>query len=95
MIESGEHFGHVDLAIEENMFHLEMRLEGRELKRRNMVRRFTVQAIENCEMQVLRIDDLEKMKMEFPDQFADMFVGAHERLQKELILKVDVIRKCE
>lgn len=95
MLESGEHFGHVDLAIEKDMYNLEIRLESRQLKRKNMVRRFTVQAIENCEMQVLRIDDLEKMKIEFPECFSDMFNGANDRLKKELILKVDVIRKCE
>lgn len=46
-------------------------------------------------MFTLRIDDLEKMKMEFPDSFQDLFKGANERLQKELILKLEVIKRCE
>lgn len=95
MLESGEHFGHVDLAIMQDMLSLDVRLDTRALKRRNMVRRFTVQAIENCEMFILRIDDLEKMKMEFPDMYVDLFEGSHERLQRELLMKLDVIKKCE
>lgn len=80
MLEYGEHFGHIDMAIVEDMLQLEVRLDPRALKRKNLVRRFTVQAIENCETFVLRIDDLEKMKMEFPDMFVDLFNGAHDRL---------------
>lgn len=95
MLEVGEHFGHVDLAIMKDMLALEVRLDARALKRKNLVRRFTVQAIENCETFVLRIDDLEKMKMEFPDMFVELFEGAHEKLQKELLTKLDVIKKCE
>ncbi len=95
MLESGEHFGHVDIAIMQDMLLLDVRLDPRALKRRNMVRRFTVQAIENCDMFILRIDDLEKMKMEFPDMYVDLFEGAHDRLQRELLMKLDVIKKCE
>lgn len=95
MLEYGEHFGHVDLAVVQDMLAFDVRLDARALKRRNMVRRFTVQAIENCETFVLRIDDLEKMKMEFPDMFVELFEGAHDRLQRELLLKLDVIKKCE
>jgi hypothetical protein len=46
-------------------------------------------------MFILRIDDLEKMKMEFPDMYVDLFEGAHERLQRELLMKLDVIKRCE
>lgn len=33
--------------------------------------------------------------MEFPDVFSELFEGAHEKLQNDLLLKLDVIRKCE
>jgi hypothetical protein len=69
MMEAGEHFGHVDIAVEKDMLALEVRFNTRSLKSRNMVRRFTVQAIENCDMFILRIDDLEKLKFEFPDMY--------------------------
>lgn len=41
-MESGDHFGHIDLAIEKDMNTFDIRMEPRYLKRRNMVRRFTV-----------------------------------------------------
>lgn len=45
MMEQGEHFGHVDMAIEKDMFDLEIGINTRSLKKHNIVRRFTVQAI--------------------------------------------------
>lgn len=95
MVEKGDTFGHVELAIEKDMNNIEIRIEPRFLKRKNIIRRFTVQAIENCEMFILRIEDIEKMRMEFPDVYSELFDGVHERLKKELLLKLDVIIKCE
>ena len=42
-------------------------------KRKNLIRRFTVQALENCETLMLTIDELEKMRLEFPDVFSELF----------------------
>lgn len=95
MMEAGEHFGHVDIAVEQDMLALEVRFNSRSLKSRNMVRRFTVQAIENCDMFILRIDDLEKLKFEFPDMYKELFQGANDRLKCELLLKLEVISQCE
>ena len=58
-----------------------------------MIRRFTVQALDNCEMLILTIDECEKMRLEFPDLYDDLFQGAYERLQRELILKLEIIKK--
>ena len=69
MMEFGEHFGHIDIAVEEDMAGIDVRFTARALKNRNMIRRFTVQAIENCDMFILGIDDLEKLKHEFPEQY--------------------------
>jgi hypothetical protein len=37
------------------------------LKRKNIVRRFTLIGMENCELLILNMDELEKMRLEFPD----------------------------
>lgn len=92
VIESGEHFGHVDFAISEKMVMFDLSKTKR-LRRKNMVRRFTVQALDNCEMLILTIDECEKMRLEFPDLYDDLFKGAYERLQRELILKLEIIKK--
>lgn len=95
VMEKGENFGHVDIAIEQDMLSLNIRFTARALKGRNMVRRFTVQAVEDCDMLILRIDDLEKLKFEFPDMYQELFEGANDRLKCELLMKLEVINKCE
>jgi hypothetical protein len=35
------------------------------------------------------------MKLEFPKVFAELFQNARKRLNKELSLKLDMIRSCE
>jgi hypothetical protein len=90
IIESGEHFGHVDFALEPDMFNFQI-VDGK--KKKSVRRLFTIQAVENCEMFTLKIEDLEKMRIEFPECFLDLFKDANERLQKELILKYEVIKR--
>ena len=46
-----------------------------------MIRKFTVRAINNCEMFTLTIEELEKMKMEFPEIFVEMFKDAFNVLR--------------
>ena len=46
-------------------------------------------------MFILRIDDLEKLKMEFPDMYSNLFEGANDQLKCELLLKLEVIKQCE
>jgi len=46
-------------------------------------------------MFILRVEDIEKMRMEFPDVYSELFEGVHDRLKRELLLKLDVIIKCE
>jgi hypothetical protein len=44
------------------------------LKRsKKLMRRFTVQALVNCEMFTLTIEELEKMKLEFPEMYIELF----------------------
>ena len=42
MMEFGEHFGHIDMAIEKDMLDMDIRFNTRSLKKHNIVRRFTV-----------------------------------------------------
>lgn len=79
VIASGEHFGHIDFAVEEDMTNIEFTLSMK-IKKKNMTRRFTAQAIDNLEMLILTIDELEKMRLEFPEQYTDLFKGSYERL---------------
>jgi hypothetical protein len=94
MIEAGAHFGHVDFAITDDMLNHDLAMVKR-FRRKHMVRRFTVRALANCEMFILTIDELEKMKMEFPELYVELFTGAYERLQRELLLKLDTIKRME
>ena len=57
--------------------------------------KFTVRALTNCEMFLLTIEDLEKMKMEFPEYYIALFNGAFSRLQKELLIKFESIKREE
>lgn len=76
LIEKGDCFGHIDFAIQEEMENFDLS-KGKRMKRKNIVRRFTVIGMENCELLILNMDELEKMRLEFPDVFADMFNGAN------------------
>lgn len=93
VIEVGQHFGHIDFSKVEDMVSME--LGSKRLKRQNISRRFTIQAIEACQMYTLSIDELEKMRLEFPDHYLDFFKGAHYRLQNDLVNKLEMIKKCE
>ncbi len=58
-----------------------------------MIRKFTVRAINNCEMFTLTIEELEKMKMEFPEIFVEMFKNAFDILRQQFDLKIQMIKK--
>jgi hypothetical protein len=46
----------------------------------NLLRRFTVQAAENCDLLGLTLSDLLKMKLEFPEQFKEISESAVKNL---------------
>ncbi len=52
----------------------------KEKRKKTLIRRFTLCALTNCEMFVLTIEELEKMKIEFPEMFIELFNGAHRKL---------------
>ncbi len=68
-------------------------VQKKRFSRKLMIRKFTVRAIYNCEMFSLTIEELEKMKMEFPEIHEEMFKGAFEMLHKQFELKIEMIKR--
>ena len=60
-----------------------------------MLRRFTVQAAENCDLLGLTLSDMLKMKLEFPEQFKEISDSAVKNLTSELTLKLSLVRIAE
>lgn len=60
-----------------------------------LVRFFTVQAFENCDILVLPFRDILKMKLEFPKVFFQLFEDVKALFNRELKLKLEIIRKSE
>ena len=67
----------MDFASTNQMFEIDLSQQKR-FRRKLMIRKFTVRAINNCEMFTLTIEELEKMKMEFPEVFVEIFKNAFE-----------------
>jgi hypothetical protein len=61
----------------------------------DLIRRFTVQAFESVDLLVIPINDLLKMKLEFPKYFNEMFRGTKEKLRRDLIQKIEIIKNHE
>ena len=89
-VKPGEHFGHSELVSDQDF------IDANKIKKLNqlhsMLRRFTVQAIENCELLAISIMDLLKMKLEFPQAFLQIVESGKNALKKELMCKLQVIR---
>ena len=64
-------------------------------KKQALTRKFTVQALIDCEVLILLIEDMDKMKIEFPDIFEEFFMNSYRRLKKELEIKIKAIQLCE
>lgn len=60
-----------------------------------LIRRFTTLAKGNCDLLTLSIRDLLKMKLEFPKVFAHLFQDVRKKLNRELGMKIDMIREYE
>lgn len=59
------------------------------------MRRFTVQALTNCELLILMLEDIGQMMNEFPEVYNELFANSIKRLMKELKIKKDAIEQCE
>lgn len=95
-IEEGTHFGHLDLAGDRYFVEDDMGNYTRKaILEAEHIRRFTVQAFDNCELLGLTLSDLLKMKYEFPKFFKELFDGSRDKLRKDLVLKFEVIKLSE
>jgi hypothetical protein len=58
-----------------------------------LLRSFTAQAFCLCELLLLSVSDLFRMKLEFPRHFDDLFKYAANGYNKDLMLKIQVIKQ--
>ena len=56
---------------------------------------FTVLALTDCELLTLTTQDIARMKLEFPDQFDQLFDNSLKVLKKAMKLKDEAIQYCE
>ena len=90
LIEKGDHFGIIDLVpVREIKGKLVVSSE------KKLKRSFTVQALEKTELLALRIEDLNKIQVEFADVFQELFLGAFYRLKRAIKQKKKVVKIAE
>lgn len=53
--------------------------KGKILSGKDLIRLFSIQALINSDLLIIAMTDLEKMKIEFLDIFADLFTAAYYR----------------
>jgi len=80
-IECGDYFGSIDIFSKS--------------KRKEPRRKFTVQALTKCELLILSIKDIDRMKVEFPEIFEELFTNSFRRLKKAIKQKKKAIEICE
>ena len=95
VIEQGSTFGHLELAADSEFISGDSNQMRRSNTTFDLLRRFTIQALENCDLLVVPINDLIKMKFEFPKYFTELFKNAKDKLRTDFIDKVEVIQDHE
>ncbi len=91
-IEKGDHFGLVDLAFDHDIINVKSNFRHRSQKNKEFYRRFTVQALINCELLTFGLEDIDKMQLEFPEYFEELFMNTFRRLKKEYTLKIEALK---
>lgn len=94
-IEKGDHFGLIDLVYDTQTLHKKVTIRKETQKNDDLHRRFTVQALTNCDLLTLTLEELDQMKLEFPDIFEELFRNTFRRLKKALKTKLEAIQICE
>lgn len=76
---------------------IEYRIDRRRKSNSNqeVFRLFTVQALNSCEVLRMTVQDIDKLKLEFPDVFDELFANSLKILKKALKLKDETIKSCE
>jgi hypothetical protein len=60
-----------------------------------MLRRFTVQALTACDLLEMNLIEIDRMKIEFPDAFEELFKNSFKRLKGALRKKIQALQLCE
>jgi hypothetical protein len=93
--EKGSHFGHTDLfGVRKGQIHEGLLTAYTRKKKRLFKRRFTVQALENCELLFLSVADLDKMRIEFFDIYKQLFENSTADLKNQLMDKKKLLKQC-
>lgn len=58
-VEKGDHFGLIDLVFDTTIFKDKIKITRETKKNDNLVRRFTVQALTNCDLLTLSLEELD------------------------------------
>ena len=88
-ISNGDHFGHVDIILDQKARDIGVPDQILRPVRYVITRKFTVQSLTSSELVTLKIDELDKLKIEFPEIFDDLFTNSYRRLNRELKLKYE------
>ena len=93
-IEAGDHFGHTDIILDDlseadgtSFYHI----PEKPIKSKDFIRRFTTQSLIDCEMMQLSVDDIERMKFEFPDVFIELLANNQKLLVEQLEIKLEAV----
>jgi hypothetical protein len=83
-VDNGDHFGHTDMIKKKNsMKQIDIMSKGKILSGKDLIRLFSIQALINSDLLIIAMTDLEKMKIDFLDIFADLYTTAYYRQKRE------------
>lgn len=94
-VESGDHFGLIDLVYDSEILNISTKMTKKAIESDSIHRRFTVQALIECELLTLTLEELDALKFEFPDIFQELFQNSIKRLKGALKQKYEAIKLCE
>lgn len=63
-------------------------------KKSDLIRVFTVIALDNCDLLTISVPDLDRMRVEFPDIYEELYLDGHNRFAEEKKLKKNETKEC-
>lgn len=96
-ITQGSLFGHVDLGDNPDYYEdAEVSvLSPNNIRRKRVDRHFTTVAVTNCELLAVGVAEIQQMRLQFPETFAEIFNDVREHLKEHLLLKLEVTKLLE
>jgi CRP-like cAMP-binding protein len=91
-IEQGEHFGHLDIFGVRSM-NDKLAANNSNKKKATLLRKFTTLARINCELLTLGVSELDKMRVEFPDVFEELYNDGKTKYKSKVKLKKKKIKE--